>query len=277
MTYKALRPSLVLILMVILFLSLAWELPARAQAGDEQLEEGGKIYAENCQVCHGDQGQGRVGATLARNWPSIRPDLTIKAVIVNGVDGSPMPAWSEANGGPLSEAQIEALVAYILNWESGEPFVYTPPEQPTTRPPLTPVPLVEGDPNRGGTLYDENCAVCHGANGEGRVGATLARGWAGIRADLTVSTVIAKGVTGSAMPAWSQANGGPLSDTDVADLTAFILALPQIQQAAGMPTQAPAQAETPLTGWVGLAITIVLFGLIVGVILLAQRPKAGSG
>lgn len=274
MTHKTLRP----ILMLVLFLSLAWMLPARAQSGDEQIQEGAEIYAENCQVCHGDQGQGRVGATLAKNWPSIRPDLTIKAVIANGVDGSPMPAWSEANGGPLSEAQIEALVAYILTWESGEPFVYTPAEQPTRRPPITPVPLVEGDPNRGGELFDENCAVCHGENGEGRVGATLARGWAGIRSDLTVSTVIANGVGGSAMPAWSQANGGPLSDSDVADLTAFILALPQIQQAAGIPTQAPSAATDALTGWVGLAVTIVLFGLIVGVILLAQRPKgAGSG
>ena len=109
MARKLLRLD-VLGLLFCLVLSAALLVPARAQSGQEQLEEGAALYVENCLVCHGELGKGRVGATLAKNWPSIRPDLTIKAVIASGVTGSPMPAWSQTNGGPLSDAQIDALV-----------------------------------------------------------------------------------------------------------------------------------------------------------------------
>ena len=262
-----------LVVMVFLALAPGWISPARAQSGDNQLEEGAQLFAENCQVCHGDQGQGRVGATLAKNWPSIRPDLTIKAVISEGVAGSPMPAWSQANGGPLSDTQIDALVAYILSWETGAPFVYEPAWTPTARPPVTPVAEVSGNPNRGGVLFDENCSVCHGANGEGRVGATLAKSWSGVRPELEVRTVIANGVAGSVMPAWSQANGGPFGDQDIADLTAFVLALTHTQTAAGMPTPAALPGANALSGFAGLLVTLVLFAIVVGVILFAQRKK----
>lgn len=248
--------------------------PALAQADEDTLEEGAQLYAENCLVCHGEQGQGRVGATLAKNWPSIRPDLTIKNVIANGVPGSAMPAWSQEKGGPLSEAQIEALVAYILSWESGEPFVYQPPATATPRPPITPLPEIEGDPNRGALLYDQNCAVCHGADGKGRVGAALARDWPAIRPEIPIRNVVANGVPGSVMPAWSQAQGGPLSDQDIADVTAFILTLPHISSAAGIPTPTTPEPRSVMTDLTGVVITLALFTLIVAVILFAQRKRA---
>ncbi|MCS7220186.1 MAG: c-type cytochrome [Anaerolineae bacterium] len=202
----------------------AWYLRTDAQGlTQEQIELGARLYAENCAVCHGPNGEGRVGATLAKNWPSIRPDLRVKAVIENGVAGSPMPAWSQKNGGPLSDEEIEALVAFILSWETGGPRPPLPTPAITPRPPITPAPNIEGDPNRGATLYAENCAVCHGPNGEGRVGATLAKAWPSIRPDLRIKTTIANGVAGTAMPAWSQEQGGPLSDQDINDIVAFIM------------------------------------------------------
>ena len=84
---------------------LVMSLPAAAQEGidQEKLDQGARLYAENCAVCHGPDGKGRIGATLAKNWPSIRPDLAIQETIQNGVPGSPMPAWSASNGGPLSK------------------------------------------------------------------------------------------------------------------------------------------------------------------------------
>ncbi|NOZ26909.1 MAG: c-type cytochrome [Chloroflexi bacterium] len=98
--------------------------------------------------------------------------------------GSPMLAWSKKYGGPLTDEEIDALVLYILSWETGGIPPLTPTATFTPRPPITPIPGVEGDPNRGAVLYQENCAVCHGPNGEGRVGATLAKNWPSIRADL---------------------------------------------------------------------------------------------
>lgn len=261
---------------IVLGLTLLMSGQVLAQQGSdpEVLKTGAELYNENCLVCHGEEGEGRVGATLSKNWPSIRPDLTIKNVIVNGVPGSPMPAWSQENGGPLTPQQIDALVAYILNWETGEPFIYVPENTPTQRPAMSPPPEVDGDPNEGAILYDENCAMCHGRNGEGRIGARLAKDWPSIRPDLNVKNVITNGVPGSPMPAWSQENGGPLREEDINDLTAFILTLPHKSlPQPGAPTPR-VQPTTPASDAIGLTLTIILFLVILFGILMVQRKKA---
>src|SRR3990172_9932851 len=112
---KATRTLGMALLLALAWLTMAW-LAARAgePAQDPSSELGSRLYAENCAVCHGPDGQGRVGAKLAKDWPSIRPDLTVKTIITNGVPGSRMPAWGQANGGPFSEVEIEVLTQYIL-------------------------------------------------------------------------------------------------------------------------------------------------------------------
>jgi len=211
------------ILILILGVSLLWGSVVLAQEeDDEQWQLGAQIYAENCAVCHGADGEGRVGATLSKDWPSIRPDLATKDTIVKGVVGSPMPAWSQEYGGPLSDEQIEAVVYFILSWQTGGAPQITPQNTATARPEISPVPEVEGDPNQGSVLYDQNCALCHGANGEGRVGATLAKAWPAFRPDLTIKATIERGVEGTYMPAWSQSNGGPLSGAEIDDLVAYL-------------------------------------------------------
>ena len=72
----------------LLALSLPWDDPGGARpdsAEPDPQELGAQLFAENCAVCHGADGQGRVGATLAKDWPSIRPDLTVKSIIETGV------------------------------------------------------------------------------------------------------------------------------------------------------------------------------------------------
>ena len=248
--------------------------PAYAQTqegGDPEL--GARLYAENCAVCHGATGEGRVGVTLAKNWPSIRPDLQVRTAIANGISGSPMPAWSQENGGPLTDEEIDALTAYILSWQTGGPRpIATLPV--TTRPAISPVPDVEGDPNHGAVLYDQNCTVCHGENLEGRIGATLAKNWPSIRPDLGIKNTISNGIEGTPMVAFSQASGGPLNETEINDLVSFILsqeaAAPQAPEAA--PISAPA-APGPLAGWGGVLLAVVAFILIVGVALIAQTLR----
>jgi mono/diheme cytochrome c family protein len=251
---------------------------AAAQTQEEDpVRLGASLYAENCVVCHGEQGRGRVGAELAKDWPSIRPDLTVRTIIARGVPGSLMPAWSQANGGPLTEEEIDALTAYILSWQTGGAPQVTPRPTATLHPALTPPAQVEGDTAHGAALYAENCDMCHGPNGAGRVGATLARDWPSIRPDLSVRNTIANGVAGSPMPAFSQARGGPLSEQEINDVTAFILALGQsgqVVQVSPQPQSSDVLPGTPASEWVGLILFVVLFAAIIVAAMLLQRTRA---
>jgi cytochrome c oxidase cbb3-type subunit 3 len=272
MTRKPIRYLLMFLVTLMMVLAGTTVVLAQSGSNPQDVAEGARLFTENCAICHGSQGEGRVGATLSKDWPSIRPDLSIRAIIENGVTGSPMPAWSQPKGGPLTETEIDALVTYILTWESGEPYV---PEYSQVYLPRTPIITVEyadGDPNVGAILYDVNCAACHGRNGEGRIGVTLAKNWPSIRADLTIQTTIENGVPGSTMPAWSQFNGGSLTEQDIHDIVAFILTMPVIST-QGVEFTPSSPSVTPANGLVGVALTVILFVLLVGVILFLQRKK----
>ncbi len=262
-------------IIVLVFISaLILFTPAAAQEGDDQekLELGAQIFAENCAVCHGEDGQGRIGATLAKDWPSIRPDLIVRDTLERGIPETLMPAWGLAYGGPLTSQEIDAVTLYILSWQSGGPIFIFPTQTPSLKLALTPPPGVTGDPNRGALLFTGNCAVCHGQEGEGRVGATLAKDWPSIRPDLQVKSVIEIGVEGSVMPAWSQEHGGPLTDQDVNDTVAFVLTLSGPETVTE--TQEPAVG--PLTGWPVWVILIGAFVLIIVAIVYYSRQNSSQ-
>jgi mono/diheme cytochrome c family protein len=73
------------------------------------------------------------------------------------------------------------------------------------------------------SLYAENCAVCHGLAGEG-IGATPALDnpvlWEMDYAAL--AKIIARGLFGTSMPAWSKEDGGSLSDYQIDELVTLI-------------------------------------------------------
>lgn len=250
------------------------DVKAQTNPPDDALAEGALLYEQNCIMCHGSYGEGRVGATLSKNWPSIRPDLTIRTIIRNGVPGSVMPAWSQSNGGPLSEKQIDALVAYILSWQNNPAAEILNIPTPTLRAPITPIPQVQGDPNRGAVLFDQNCAVCHGSDGEGRVGAVLAKDWPAIRPDLSIKNTIQNGVPGSVMPAWGQSRGGPLTETEINDLTAYILALRVARNPLVPASAEPAQPPSALQGWLGVLVFVFLLTVVLVLAFWIQRKKS---
>jgi mono/diheme cytochrome c family protein len=134
---------------------------------------------------------------------------------------------------------------------------------------------VEGDPNRGAVLYDENCALCHGEQGEGRIGATLAKDWSGIRPDLGVRATIANGIPNSNMPAWSQASGGPLSEDQIDDLVAYILSWDNPNAQAQPTIVAPEPPSSAfMRGWGGVIVFVVILAIIFGGIVWLQRRES---
>ena len=71
-----------------------------------------------------------------------------------------------------------------------------------------------------GTLYAENCAGCHGADGRGGAAIALANPvYLAIADDASIREVIVKGVRGTAMPAFAESSGGMLTDAQIDVIT----------------------------------------------------------
>lgn len=249
--------------MGLIALGLALGGPARAQEGaGGDPARGAELYAENCLVCHGPGGEGRAGATLNNVFSTIAPDEFLREVISRGVQGSFMPAWSEAYGGPLTEAEVTDLVAYVESWGT----TVEPPLPAPRRPPVAipPVPEVDGDPTAGYTVFQQNCAACHGEQGEGRIGATLTTAFAAISPQTVAVETISRGVSGSLMPPFARAYGGPLTDQEVNDVAAYVLS---IQHEARPQPQGEvvgrASAWPLLAALGGILIVIIALGLAV--------------
>lgn len=240
---------------------------AFAQGGPGDPVRGGELFVENCAVCHGVDGQGRIGASLEA-FPGIDAGAAIEAIVAAGIPGSVMPAWGESNGGPLGAQDIGDIAAYIVASFGGTQPI-TP--LPTYVAPAIPaLPEVEGDPSAGAVVYYTNCVMCHGDQGQGRFGVVLAKAWPVTDPPIYIQQVVRQGIEGSIMPAWSQANGGPLSDAEIGDVAAFVLTL----EPAASPTPVPESA-----GPMGSTATLLLLAVVaaaVVVVLVVYFRRAGS-
>ena len=67
-----------------------------AQGGDA--ENGKGLFSEYCAVCHGYDGQGRVGAGLGGWFAGINPEAFVRSTVSDGVANT-MPAFSQSKGG----------------------------------------------------------------------------------------------------------------------------------------------------------------------------------
>ena len=77
----------------------------------------------------------------------------------------------------------------------------------------------------GHDLYAENCAACHGDNGEGGIAPGLnSRDLLQTTGDEALFNLTRTGIPGSTMPAWGQSFGGPFTDEQVVQLVSFIRA-----------------------------------------------------
>lgn len=157
--------------------------PSETEEGNAAL--GAPIYLENCTPCHGAQGEG-VDAPPMRNSQFVQKagDEVVSTTIANGIPGTEMPAWLQTQGGPLTEIQIDDVIAYLHTLQGVTPLpTATPaPEEPTPTPlpPAAPTPeparpsepggpgpagSMAGQVNQGQPLFGLYCASCHGPEG----------------------------------------------------------------------------------------------------------------
>ena len=163
--------------------------PASGTTSQVSASLGAAIFLQHCSPCHGVLGEGVIGPAL-RNSQYIQTagDPAIIQTISTGRPGTQMPAWLQANGGPLNISQISSVVDFLHTLQKVSPVPSAtqappgptdtplPPNAPTPAParpsnpggPGTAVTLT-GDIGRGRVLFGQNCAVCHGP--EGLIGA----------------------------------------------------------------------------------------------------------
>lgn len=73
---------------------------------------GSALFQAACAICHLSANSGGVVPRLAFRDPA-HDAAYWRAWVMDGRAGSLMPAFSKANGGPLSDEQIESLVTYF--------------------------------------------------------------------------------------------------------------------------------------------------------------------
>jgi ubiquinol-cytochrome c reductase cytochrome c subunit len=111
--------------------------------------DGRQLYLNTCATCHGADGRGTdTGPSLQDTGPAAFDFFLRTGRMPLSAPGQ--PAFRQ--GTVLSEAQIEALVAYGSSLGTGPPI----PELATS-----------ADLPAGYQLFINNCAACHGATGSG--------------------------------------------------------------------------------------------------------------
>jgi cytochrome c oxidase cbb3-type subunit 3 len=208
---------------------LVWKIPAilaiimlssNVFADYSKSFDGYRIFRTNCVVCHGLDGTGN--GPLASKLETKPADLTnndrlvkksdrelfkiIEGTAPHGQVSGDMPQWGLA----IPQTEIRLLLTYVRYLHSSK------------HP-------VSGDPEMGKKVYDDNCTICHGADGKGK--GTIAEIYDMEPADHTdasilnrmsnekIRSIIVDGTKGAKlMPGWKDI----LSDKEIEDVISYI-------------------------------------------------------
>jgi mono/diheme cytochrome c family protein len=108
------------------------------------------------------------------------------------------------------------------------------------------IPGISNPAAAGVALFEQDCTPCHGIDAGGADGPGLRSNTYVQSADVgSLKATIAEGFSGSEMPGWSRANGGPYTDQQLNEVTLYLKA---IQPTAGEPTPTPGTPQTPALG-----------------------------
>ncbi len=222
-----------LLIVVVMGVNLLRESDQQAQAEQEQridaIRTSIDLYAENCAICHGAAGEG-LGATPPLVGTGMEADDIFKT-IERGRYNTTMAAYAVDEGGIFTRTEINSLVTLIeyVNWgvvaARVDELGLTPPEMVVVELSEETLVSVRALPDgallaNGLTTYVEECAACHGANGEETALAPAVNSDT-LRARMSddeVIRLINNGVPGTLMAGWSSA----LTIDEIAEVTTLI-------------------------------------------------------
>jgi cytochrome c oxidase subunit II len=104
--------------------------PTKQWKLEELLARGEKVFAGNCVVCHGAQGQGGVGKKLDGSPTVLDADKAKQiSVLLNGQNNGAMPSWKQ-----LSDTELAAVITYTKNsWTNKTGQIVQPAEVVSAR------------------------------------------------------------------------------------------------------------------------------------------------
>lgn len=126
-------------------------------AGDA--DEGRRIFVSTCAACHGPQGEGGFGPGLRSSLVAADYDALVEQIREGQGD---MPAFDSS----LATSEIEDVAAYVNSRLVRAGKKPVAPVTPTTGRSPTAVPSGI-DAAAGERIFAQNCAACHGDQGQG--------------------------------------------------------------------------------------------------------------
>ena len=177
---------------------------------EEQAAAAAADYQKYCALCHGENREGYAND----HAPSLRSKslmisgfpMNLTFAIAYGRRGTPMGGYFDEVGGPMNRDELYRLTRWLMEQVDVEPIDL----------PLEPV---IGDIDAGAAIFAEECAVCHGENGEGQTGPAVGNpGMLAITTDSFLRYAIEHGRDGTDMPAF----GEILSAHEIDSVTAYL-------------------------------------------------------
>lgn len=219
------------------------DLPGKPKAGPEVPRPDAvlsfdQLFSENCSGCHGARGEYGSAAQLANpEYQALVDDATLRDTVAHGFKGTLMPAFSIAEGGELTDRQIDMLVDGMrTRWR--KPYAFgndTPPPYKATH---------AGDVSKGQQVYAAACASCHGASAQqpGKDGPILDGSYLALINEQTLRTTLIAGRSDIGQPDWrNDIQGHPLSDDDITNVSAWLMAQKPLLPGQPYPSLSPTQ------------------------------------
>ncbi len=170
---------------------LSWKAPSpemvQVLATRGVWNNGNELYQRACADCHGKRREGKIGPSLlSAELSQIASTRFLYDVLVAGRPGTAMPAWND-----LTDDQLESLMSLL---ESHERRVTTSSNV-----------WARGDRATGRKAFLSHCATCHGREGQGGIGPSVANPeLVALADDAFIIKTVVDGRRDSGMPSWSE-------------------------------------------------------------------------
>jgi mono/diheme cytochrome c family protein/rhodanese-related sulfurtransferase len=188
----------------------ATAVPPSHSAGSTQGPiDGAALYQRYCALCHAKDGTGYI----ADNAPSLVSQTFLESAsnhfIAQGIragrPGTAMAGYEKRRGGPLEPKEVTAIVKFLRS------------KGPA--PKRLPQVVAKGDPERGERVWAEQCATCHGTEGQrGKAPMLHNPEFLATATPAFLHYAIVQGRPPTQMPAFA----GKLSDTQIDDVVMYL-------------------------------------------------------